>query len=226
MVGVRERRLWRMAALGCRGGGCGARAGDVVRRSGAGALYRRERRLGFAGMLRRPATGLMAVGLAWLCAGVNARRAGDATARPAALCFVNGASGRRGDARRRPPQAALCHGRRRCAPGRRRARAGQSFGRRRDASWAGASGAGQRGAARVGAARRLWCGGRGRAHAAGRRGTAGARGRGARSGLGGRAGNEREREKGGGQANRSGAGRGSAAGRPSGAEGGGAERAG
>jgi len=29
--------------------------------------------LGFAGTLRRPATGLMAVGLAWLCAGVNAR---------------------------------------------------------------------------------------------------------------------------------------------------------
>ena len=81
MAGVRERRLWRMAALGCREGGCGARAGDVVRRSGAGALYRRERRLGFAGMLRRPATGLMAVGLAWLCAGVNARR-GDTTLRP------------------------------------------------------------------------------------------------------------------------------------------------
>ena len=94
VAGVRERRLWRMAALGCRGGGCGARAGDVVRRSGAGALYRRERRLGFAGTLRRPATGLMAVGLAWFCAGVNARRAGDATARPAALCFVNGASGK------------------------------------------------------------------------------------------------------------------------------------
>ena len=49
--------------------------GSMVRRSGAGALYRRERRLGFAGTLRRPATGLMAVGLAWLCAGVNARRA-------------------------------------------------------------------------------------------------------------------------------------------------------
>ena len=38
VAGVRERRLWRMAALGCRGGGCGARAGDVVRRSGAGAF--------------------------------------------------------------------------------------------------------------------------------------------------------------------------------------------
>ena len=45
--------------------------GSMVRRSGAGALYRRERRLGFAGTLRRPATGLMAVGLAWLCAGVH-----------------------------------------------------------------------------------------------------------------------------------------------------------
>ena len=49
------------------------------------------RRLGFAGTLRRPATGLMAVGLTWFCAGVNARRAGEATARRAALCFVNGA---------------------------------------------------------------------------------------------------------------------------------------
>ena len=47
----------------------------MVRRSGAGALYRRERRLGFVGTLRRPATGVMVVGLAWLCAGVNGGQA-------------------------------------------------------------------------------------------------------------------------------------------------------
>ena len=49
--------------------------GSVVRRSGAGALYRRERRLGFGGTRRRPATELMAVGLARRCAAVNGGRA-------------------------------------------------------------------------------------------------------------------------------------------------------
>ena len=50
-------------------------AGDVELRSGAGALYRRERRLGFGGTRRRPATELMAVGLARRCAAVNGGRA-------------------------------------------------------------------------------------------------------------------------------------------------------
>ena len=45
--------------------------GSMVRRSGAGALYRRERRLGFGGTRRRPATDLMAVGLARRCVAVN-----------------------------------------------------------------------------------------------------------------------------------------------------------
>ena len=86
-AGRRERAA---AALGYSGGGVrelGERrhgvaklaeelgGGSVVRRSGAGALYRRERRLGFGGTRRRPATELMAMGLARRCAAVNGGRA-------------------------------------------------------------------------------------------------------------------------------------------------------
>ena len=53
-------------------------AGDVWLRSGAGALYRRERWLGFGGTWRRPATELMAVGLARRCAVVNGGQASTA----------------------------------------------------------------------------------------------------------------------------------------------------
>ena len=55
-------------------------------------------------MRRRPATGLMAVGLARFCAGVNDGRAPTAMGHDAAAV-----------AGRRPAQAALCRSRRRCA---------------------------------------------------------------------------------------------------------------
>ena len=67
--GLGERRLGVAKLAEELGGGCG------VRRSGAGALYRRERRLGFGGTRRRPATELMAVGLARRCAAINGGRA-------------------------------------------------------------------------------------------------------------------------------------------------------
>ena len=103
------------SAVACaRGGGNGGsgarRSGRRLRSSGWGCgaeerrrgLYRRERRWRFGGMRRRPATELMAVGLAWFCAGVNGGRELTAMGHDASI-------------RRRPLQAALCRSRRCCA---------------------------------------------------------------------------------------------------------------
>ncbi|XP_039797894.1 uncharacterized protein LOC120662908 [Panicum virgatum] len=107
------------SAVACaRGGGNGGsgarRSGRRLRSSGWGCgaeerrrgLYRRERRWRFGGMRRRPATELMAVGLAWRCAAVNggagahgevtrrcgqaATAAGGAVPESPPLCSVNG----------------------------------------------------------------------------------------------------------------------------------------
>ena len=133
------------------GGGGGARGGLFIGEQGGAGL---------AGRRRRSAAELMVVGAGSTLCGRPRRaevrcapvmRRLDRRRCASSMTLVGGEVMRGGDR-----QAALCRGRRRCAPGRRRARAGQSYGRRRDASWAEASGAGRWGAARAGAARRPW----------------------------------------------------------------------
>ena len=97
-------------------------------------------------------------------------------------------------------QAVLCRGRRRCAPGRRRVRAGQCCGRRSDASRAEASGAGRCRASGTGGVERFGCGGVAAARlsvAGSARAGAWAAGRGGARGLGRRGGGEwRAQERG------------------------------